>query len=42
MSADALVIGGGGGVWSWIHLDDAAAATVAALERGAACGRGSG
>jgi nucleoside-diphosphate-sugar epimerase len=28
------VVGGGGGVWSWIHLDDAAAATVAALERG--------
>lgn len=28
------VIGDGGGVWSWIHLDDAAAATVAALERG--------
>lgn len=29
------IIGDGGGVWSWIHLDDAAAATVAALERGA-------
>jgi 2-alkyl-3-oxoalkanoate reductase len=28
------IVGGGGGVWSWIHLDDAAAATVAALERG--------
>jgi nucleoside-diphosphate-sugar epimerase len=28
------VIGDGGGVWSWIHVDDAAAATVAALERG--------
>jgi 2-alkyl-3-oxoalkanoate reductase len=28
------VIGDGDGVWSWIHLDDAAAATVAALERG--------
>jgi 2-alkyl-3-oxoalkanoate reductase len=28
------VIGDGGGVWSWIHLDDAAAATVTALERG--------
>ena len=26
------VIGDGGGVWSWIHLDDAAAATVLALE----------
>jgi len=29
------VIGDGAGVWSWIHLDDAAAATVAALQRGA-------
>lgn len=29
------VIGNGAGVWSWIHLDDAAAATIAALERGA-------
>jgi 2-alkyl-3-oxoalkanoate reductase len=28
------VIGNGEGVWSWIHLDDAAAATVAAIERG--------
>jgi nucleoside-diphosphate-sugar epimerase len=28
------IVGGGGGVSSWIHLDDAAAATVAALERG--------
>ena len=28
------LVGGGRGVWSWIHLDDAAAATVAALERG--------
>jgi nucleoside-diphosphate-sugar epimerase len=28
------IVGGGGGVWSWIHVDDAAAATVAALERG--------
>jgi 2-alkyl-3-oxoalkanoate reductase len=28
------LVGDGGGVWSWIHLDDAAAATVAALERG--------
>ena len=26
------VIGDGGGVWSWIHLDDAAAATVLAVE----------
>lgn len=26
------IIGDGGGVWSWIHLDDAAAATVLALE----------
>jgi len=30
------IIGSGAGVWSWIHLDDAAAATVAALERGVA------
>jgi nucleoside-diphosphate-sugar epimerase len=29
------IIGNGAGIWSWIHLDDAAAATVAALE----CGR---
>jgi 2-alkyl-3-oxoalkanoate reductase len=28
------VIGAGTGVWSWIHLDDAASATVAALEHG--------
>ncbi|WP_129666128.1 NAD-dependent epimerase/dehydratase family protein [Phytoactinopolyspora endophytica] len=28
------IIGRGRGIWSWIHLDDAAAATVAALERG--------
>ena len=28
------VIGGGAGRWSWIHVDDAAAATIAALERG--------
>jgi nucleoside-diphosphate-sugar epimerase len=28
------VIGSGAGVWSWIHIDDAAAATVAALEHG--------
>src|SRR5215211_892625 len=28
------IIADGAGVWSWIHLDDAAAATVAALERG--------
>ena len=26
------IVGEGGGVWSWIHLDDAAAATVLALE----------
>jgi nucleoside-diphosphate-sugar epimerase len=26
------IIDGGGGIWSWIHLDDAAAATVLALE----------
>jgi nucleoside-diphosphate-sugar epimerase len=28
------VVGDGGGVWSFIHVDDAAAATVAALEAG--------
>jgi nucleoside-diphosphate-sugar epimerase len=28
------VIGDGAGVWSWIHVDDAAAATVAAVEHG--------
>jgi nucleoside-diphosphate-sugar epimerase len=28
------IVGGGGGVWSFIHSDDAAAATVAAIERG--------
>jgi nucleoside-diphosphate-sugar epimerase len=28
------VVGDGGGVWSWLHVDDAASATVAALERG--------
>jgi nucleoside-diphosphate-sugar epimerase len=28
------VIGGGGGVWSFVHVDDAASATVAALEHG--------
>jgi nucleoside-diphosphate-sugar epimerase len=28
------LIGGGGGRWSFIHVDDAAAATVAAVERG--------
>ena len=30
------IVGDGGGVFSFIHLDDAAAATVLALERGAA------
>jgi len=30
------IIGDGGGVWSWIHVDDAAAATVAAVEHGPA------
>jgi nucleoside-diphosphate-sugar epimerase len=29
------IVGGGSGVWSLIHVDDAAAATVAALSRGA-------
>jgi 2-alkyl-3-oxoalkanoate reductase len=28
------IVGGGGGVWSMIHISDAAAATVAAVERG--------
>jgi nucleoside-diphosphate-sugar epimerase len=28
------IIGDGAGVWSWIHIDDAAAAAVAALEYG--------
>jgi nucleoside-diphosphate-sugar epimerase len=28
------IVGEGAGVWSWIHLDDAAAATVAAVEHG--------
>src|SRR5215216_1583994 len=27
------IVGDGGGIWSWIHLDDAAAATVLSLER---------
>jgi nucleoside-diphosphate-sugar epimerase len=28
------IVGGGGGVWSWVHITDAASATVAAIERG--------
>jgi nucleoside-diphosphate-sugar epimerase len=28
------IVGDGGGVWSFIHVDDAASATVAAIERG--------
>jgi nucleoside-diphosphate-sugar epimerase len=28
------IVGDGGGVWSFVHLDDAAAATVLAIERG--------
>lgn len=28
------IVGGGSGVWSFVHVDDAAAATVAAAERG--------
>jgi nucleoside-diphosphate-sugar epimerase len=28
------IVGDGAGIWSWIHLDDAASATVAAVERG--------
>jgi nucleoside-diphosphate-sugar epimerase len=30
------LVGDGGGIWSWIHIDDAAAATVAAIEGGPA------
>ena len=29
------IVGDGGGIWSFVHLDDAAAATVLAVERGA-------
>jgi nucleoside-diphosphate-sugar epimerase len=29
------VVGGGGGIWSFVHIDDAAAATAIAVERGA-------
>ena len=29
------IVGTGDGMWSWIHVDDAAAATIAALERAA-------
>ena len=29
------IVGDGGGVWSFVHVNDAAAATVAAIERGA-------
>jgi nucleoside-diphosphate-sugar epimerase len=28
------IVGGGGGVWSFVHVEDAATATVAAIERG--------
>jgi nucleoside-diphosphate-sugar epimerase len=28
------IIGSGAGVWSWLHVDDAASATLAALDRG--------
>jgi nucleoside-diphosphate-sugar epimerase len=28
------IIGGGGGVWSWVHIEDAASATVAAVDNG--------
>ena len=28
------IVGGGGGIWSFIHIEDAAAATVAAVEHG--------
>src|SRR5262249_19675103 len=29
------IVGRGTGIWSWVHLDDVASATVAALDRGA-------
>jgi 2-alkyl-3-oxoalkanoate reductase len=29
------IVGGGEGVWSFVHIDDAASATLAAIERGA-------
>jgi nucleoside-diphosphate-sugar epimerase len=29
------IVGDGGGIWSFVHLDDAATATALALERGA-------
>ena len=29
------IVGDGGGVWSFLHIDDAASATLAAIERGA-------
>lgn len=29
------VVGGGGGMWSFVHIDDAAAATQLAVQRGA-------
>jgi 2-alkyl-3-oxoalkanoate reductase len=29
------IVGGGDGIWSFVHIDDAAAATVAAVDRGA-------
>ena len=28
------IVGDGAGIWSWLHVDDAASATVAAVERG--------
>jgi nucleoside-diphosphate-sugar epimerase len=28
------IIGDGSGIWSWVHIEDAASATVAAVERG--------
>lgn len=31
-----LIVGNGEGVWSWLHIEDAASATVAAIERGTA------
>ena len=28
------IVGGGGGIWSWLHIEDAATAAVSSAERG--------
>ena len=33
-SASVPIVGDGGGVWSFVHIADAATATVEAIERG--------